>query len=76
MVADKKKASIKRFGPRYGRTNKHKYAKIEAMQKSKYKCPYCNHLNVKRESLGIWECNTCNSKFASKAYMVPKKRQA
>lgn len=64
--------SSKRFGPRYGRTNREKYAKIEKMQKSSYKCPYCMHKKVKRVNLGIWYCDTCKAKFTSKAYSVPK----
>lgn len=65
-------SSTKKFGPRYGRTGKQKYAKIDKQQKAEYKCPYCNHVKVKRENLGIWQCQTCDSKFTSKAYMVPK----
>ena len=64
--------SAKKFGPRYGRTVKQKYAKIDRLQKANYKCPYCNHEKVKRENMGIWKCGTCNSKFTSKAYSVPK----
>lgn len=66
------KGSVKRFGPRYGRRVKHKLAKIEGVQKSKQKCPYCNANKVKRLSSGIWECRRCNSKFTGKAYSVKK----
>ncbi|PLW79919.1 50S ribosomal protein L37ae [Candidatus Woesearchaeota archaeon] len=74
-MAKKSTLSTKKFGPRYGRTTKAKYAKIDSMQKASYKCPYCNHVKVKRENLGIWQCGTCNSKFTSKAYMVPKTKE-
>ena len=35
-----KLGSAKRFGARYGTKTKHKFAKIEALQRKKYKCPY------------------------------------
>ena len=73
-MAKKKKelGSVKRFGPRYGRRVKHKLAKIEAVQKGKQKCPYCNAEKVKRSSSGIWECKRCNAKFTGRAYSVKK----
>lgn len=74
-MAKKTSASTKKFGTRYGRTTKEKYAKIDKMQKASYKCPYCNHIKVNRENVGIWKCDTCNSKFTSKAYNIPKVRE-
>ena len=62
--------SAKRFGARYGRTVKHKFAKIEALQRKKYKCPYCSYDKVKRLSSGIWHCRKCNAKFTNKAYTI------
>ncbi len=67
-----KLGSVKRFGPRYGRTVKHKLAKIEKVIKGKHKCPYCHAEKVKRLSLGIWQCKKCNAKFTGKAYSVSK----
>jgi len=67
-----KLGSVKRFGPRYGRTVKHKLAKIEAVLKGKHKCPYCHADKVKRLSLGIWQCRKCDAKFTGKAYSVSK----
>lgn len=64
--------SVKRFGPRYGRTPKHKLAKIEAVLKGKHICPYCHTDKVKRTSLGIWQCRKCNARFTGKAYSVSK----
>jgi large subunit ribosomal protein L37Ae len=72
MAKGDKLGSAKKFGPRYGSTGKQKYAKIDKLQKASYKCPYCNHVKVKRENMGIWLCQTCDSKFTSKAYTVPK----
>jgi len=72
MAKKKKATSVKRFGPRYGRTIKAKLAKIEELQKQTYKCPSCHHVKVKRVSKGIWECKKCKAKFTSKAYTVAK----
>ena len=64
--------SVKRFGPRYGRTLKNKVGKIEQDQKADYTCPKCHYKKVKREMNGIWECEKCGAKFTSKAYSVAK----
>lgn len=73
MALPKKLSSIKRFGARYGRTVKHKFAKIEHQQRKKYKCTYCNYTKVKRVAAGIWQCGKCNAKFTGKAYTIAKK---
>ena len=65
--------SAKKFGTRYGRTLRQKYSKIESIKKAEYICPYCSYKKVKRVNTGIWQCRKCNSKFASKAYFIPKK---
>ena len=67
--------STKRFGARYGPRNKIKFDKIEKVQRSYQKCPYCNYMKVKRLSAGIWECRKCNVKFTGRAYTVHKKVQ-
>ena len=69
-----KKTSLttKRFGVRYGRTVKQKVAKIEALAKKSYDCPFCTAKKVKKKSAGIWECGKCGKVFASKAYTVDK----
>ncbi len=72
MASEKVFGSIKRFGPRYGRTVKKRLAKIESMQKEVYTCPYCSKRAVKRVSSGIWRCSKCGSLFTSKAYSVEK----
>ena len=64
---------VKRFGTRYGRTPKHKLAKIEIEQKKRQKCPYCSRSSVKRLAFGIWKCTKCDSKFTAGAYTVGKK---
>ena len=65
--------STKRFGARYGPRNKIKFDKIERVQRSYQKCPYCNYMKVKRLSTGIWECRKCSAKFTGKAYAVNEK---
>ena len=72
MAETKKLGSVKRFGARYGRRTKEKLAKIEAIQKSKHKCPYCHAMKVKRLSMGIWNCKKCGAKFTGKAYSLKK----
>ena len=62
--------STKRFGARYGRRTKKSFGNIEAKQRGKHKCPYCNKEAVKREAVGIWECRKCLVKFAGKAYTI------
>lgn len=68
-----KNPSTKRFGARYGKTVKDKFGVIESQQRQKYVCPSCSREQVKRVSLGIWQCTKCGNKFASKAYTVAKK---
>jgi large subunit ribosomal protein L37Ae len=58
----------KRFGSRYGRRPRKKFAQIEKEQRAKHKCPYCNKTAVKRIAVGIWQCRKCDIKFAGKAY--------
>jgi large subunit ribosomal protein L37Ae len=69
-VVSTKLGSVRRFGSRYGRTVRHKVAKFENTQRSKHLCPYCRKEKAKRLSVGIWQCQSCNAKFTSKAYTV------
>ena len=62
--------STRRFGARYGRKPRAKFGQIEAIQRSKHKCPYCNKIAVKRLALGIWHCTKCEAKFTGKAYTL------
>jgi large subunit ribosomal protein L37Ae len=64
--------SVKRLGTRYGRTLRFKLGKIESDQRKRHKCPYCNYVQVRRVSAGIWQCNKCEAKFTNKAYTVGK----
>lgn len=73
IAKEKSFGSVKRFGARYGRTVKHKLAKIEAELRKKHKCPYCHSPSAKRVVVGIWSCKKCNAKFTGKAYSISKK---
>ncbi|OYT32731.1 50S ribosomal protein L37ae [Candidatus Woesearchaeota archaeon] len=74
MATTKGLGPVKRFGVRYGRTVKHKRAKIEREQNKKHKCPYCSKTGgIKKIAVGIWHCKKCNKKFTAKAYTVGKK---
>lgn len=72
MVKKTAYGSVKRLGTRYGRTVKFKLGKIEAEQRKKHKCPYCNYVKVRRKALGIWHCSKCGATFTNKAYTVGK----
>ena len=73
MVVRKKLGSAKRFGARYGRTLKERFAVVEKEQRKRHKCPYCNAIQVRRIAVGIWHCKKCDAKFAGKAYSVREK---
>ena len=72
MVKKATYGSVRRLGSRYGRTVRFKLGKIEAEQRKKHKCPYCNYKKVKRISAGIWHCRKCKATFTNKAYTVGK----
>ncbi len=73
MAGKKGLGPVKRFGARYGRTVKHKLAKIEIEQKKDHTCPYCSKDKVHKISYGIWECRKCGSTFTARAYTVGKR---
>jgi len=66
------KLPTKRFGARYGRKVRDRFAQVDVLQRKKQKCPYCQRLGVKRLAMGIWECPKCQTKFAGKAYFLQK----
>ncbi|MFT4250068.1 MAG: 50S ribosomal protein L37ae [Candidatus Woesearchaeota archaeon] len=72
MARSKKVASGKRFGSRYGRRNRDRFALLEAQARKKHVCPSCGYEQAKRVAAGIWSCKKCSAKFASKAYTVTK----
>ena len=67
--------SAKRYGPRYGKRNKEKLSFLEKQHRERQKCPYCNYVKVRRLSPGIWLCEKCDAKFASRAYSLTQKKK-
>ena len=72
MVKRATYGSVRRLGSRYGRTVRFKLGKVEAEQRKKHKCPYCNYKKVKRVAVGIWHCKKCGATFTNKAYTVSR----
>ena len=70
VKTEDKLGSAKRFGTRYGRTVKHNFAKIEAATRASTKCPFCLYKKAHRLAAGIFTCDKCHAKFASKAYVI------
>jgi len=59
----------RKFGARYGKSVRSKYAQVENKQRKMQKCPSCGK-KAKRTSKGIWECTKCKRKFASHVYYL------
>jgi large subunit ribosomal protein L37Ae len=72
MVKTKKVKSAGRFGVRYGRKVRIQIAEIEAVQRKKQSCIFCDGV-ADRTSKGLWKCKKCNKKFAHNAFVLPKK---
>ncbi len=70
-MAKSKLGSAGRFGVRYGQLVKKRIAAIEAKQKIRQSCIFCNG-RAKRLSKGIWLCRRCGKKFAGHAYYLEK----
>ncbi|MGM5482555.1 MAG: hypothetical protein ACQESF_03770 [Nanobdellota archaeon] len=73
-MAKKYSQAVKRFGTRYGKRVRERLGKVESIAKSKHKCPYCNYVAVKKESMGIFHCSKCNAKFTGRAFSPVKKK--
>ncbi|MDP4039887.1 MAG: 50S ribosomal protein L37ae [Candidatus Pacearchaeota archaeon] len=71
MAAKKKKIKASgRFGAGYGTRVRKKLNAVESLQRKKQKCPFCTKSGVKRQAVGIWNCEKCGKTFASKAYSI------
>ncbi len=70
MVKSDKLGSARRFGTRYGRTTKHRFARIEAEARASTKCPFCLYSQVKRIATGIFSCGKCHAQFTGRAYTI------
>lgn len=70
-MSNKSQGSAGRFGVRYGQSAKKRTSAIEAKQKQKQQCIFCNG-RAKRISKGIWLCKKCGKKFAGHAYFLER----
>ena len=57
-----------KYGVRYGKRIKDRYAAVHVIQKQKHRCPRCMKPSLKREAAGIWVCVKCGLKTAGKAF--------
>ncbi|MEK6848997.1 MAG: 50S ribosomal protein L37ae [Nanoarchaeota archaeon] len=64
--------SAKRFGVRYGPTNKLKLSIIETEQRKFQPCPVCGKARAAWQSVGIFKCGKCKAKFTARAYSAAK----
>ena len=64
--------SAKRFGTRYGASNKLRLSIIEEEQRKFQPCPCCGKIKAAWVAFGIWHCRKCDTKFTAKAYSVTK----
>ncbi len=70
MPSHTKKVGIAgRFGPRYGKRIRERWAELKSLQKRKWECPYCKAKAVKALAVGIWYCEKCGKKFTGKAWV-------
>lgn len=61
---------INSFLCRYGASLRKQVKKMEITQHAKYVCTFCGKTTVKRHSVGIWNCKSCNKTVAGGAYTV------
>ena len=65
----KKAGIVGKYGTRYGSSLRKVVKKLEVAQHSKYECPFCGKMNVKRQAVGIWNCKSCRKTMTGGAYM-------
>lgn len=69
-----KAGSSGRFGTRYGVVVRNRVRDIDKMRTTDHECPRCHRAGVNRVSSGIWQCRTCDAKFAAGAYSPVSKK--
>ena len=69
-----KVGSSGRFGARYGVKVRRRLKDIEENKNRRHECPTCHKLRVQRVSVGVWQCQSCYTKFAAGAYAPTTKR--
>jgi large subunit ribosomal protein L37Ae len=74
----KKVGRMGKFGARYGLSVKKQIKSIEIRKSARYHCPRCSKENLKRISTGIWQCRSCDLKFAGGAFtpQTPKMKMS
>jgi large subunit ribosomal protein L37Ae len=60
--------SAGRFGARYGRVARRRVSDIESDTNEDHACPECGADAVSRKGTGIWQCGSCDYKYAGGAY--------
>ncbi|MFB6172959.1 MAG: 50S ribosomal protein L37ae [Haloarculaceae archaeon] len=68
MAKKGRTGSAGRFGARYGRVARRRVAEIEEDMHADHACPECGADAVSRQGTGIWQCGTCDHKFAGGSY--------
>ncbi len=56
--------------PKYGASNRKLVNKAINSKNTRYECPQCHKLKVKRESNAVWTCKSCGAKLAGGAYAL------
>lgn len=54
----------------YGASLRKQVKKMEITQHAKYTCTFCGKVNVRRHSVGIWNCKSCKRTVAGGAYTI------
>ncbi|MDG6921829.1 MAG: 50S ribosomal protein L37 [Nitrososphaerota archaeon] len=70
MPSSSDRGTGKGLGSKYGSTLRKRYSRIMGNLKRTRRCPSCGSPRFRRESVGIWSCNTCKFKVAGEAYDV------
>ncbi|MCK4222674.1 50S ribosomal protein L37ae [Candidatus Bathyarchaeota archaeon] len=56
------------FKARYGTTVRKRFVEVTTESRRRHRCPKCNRLSIKRQSVGIWSCKKCGFTFTGGAY--------
>lgn len=74
MSDSSERGTLKGLSSRYGSTLRKRYSRIMGNMKRTRRCPSCGSTRFRRESVGIWSCNTCKFKIAGEAYDLATSR--
>jgi len=59
-----------KMGVRGGAELRKRAADVDKQKRSRYACPKCGKMSVKRKSNAVWQCNSCSATFAGGAYSL------